>query len=197
MEDVKKKPGRPKKVIENEDIKITTISATSPNAVEKKRLVLSDLDELVVKSNVFGELIYINDRTGDQFIWENYGEEQTLTAKDIRDMKARQQMFFKEDWVSIIDSHSVDMTIYTLKDIYDALQVGRYYDENAIAFELDDIFTMNEKEMRETISIMSDTIKRTVVIRANDKIKDGSLDSISKVKLLEEVLNCELASPED
>ena len=196
MEDVKKKPGRPKKVIENEDVKTTT-TATIPKTVEKKRLVLSDLDELVVKSNVFGELIYINDRTGDQFIWENYGEEQTLTAKDIRDMKARQQMFFKEDWVSIIDSHSVDMSVYTLKDIYDALQVGRYYDENAIAFELDDIFSMNEKEMRETIASMSDTIKKTVVIRANDKIKDGSLDSISKVKLLEEILNCELASPED
>lgn len=186
MEEIKKKPGRPKKIVSDEEIK-----------TEKKRLVLSDLDELVVKSNVFGELIYINDRTGDQFIWENYGEEQTLTAKDIRDMKARQQMFFKEDWVSIIDSHSVDMSVYTLKDIYDALQVGRYYDENAIAFELDDIFSMNEKEMRETIASMSDTIKRTVVIRANDKIKDGSLDSISKVKLLEKVLNCELASPED
>lgn len=196
MEDVKKKPGRPKK-IENDDVKTTTTIAMAPKTVEKKRLVLSDLDELVVKSNVFGELIYINDRTGDQFIWENYGEEQTLTAKDIRDMKARQQMFFKEDWISIIDSHSVNMSEYTLKDIYDALQVGRYYDENVIAFELDDIFSMNEKEMRETIASMSDTIKRTVVIRANDKIKDGSLDSISKVKLLEEVLNCELASPED
>ncbi len=196
MEDVKKKPGRPKK-IENDDVKTTTTIAMVPKTVEKKRLVLSDLDELVVKSNVFGELIYINDRTGDQFIWENYGEEQTLTAKDIRDMKARQQMFFKEDWISIIDSHSVNMSEYTLKDIYDALQVGRYYDENVIAFELDDIFSMNEKEMRETIASMSDTIKRTVVIRANDKIKDGSLDSISKVKLLEEVLNCELASPED
>ncbi|GLB26602.1 hypothetical protein LXJ15735_28430 [Lacrimispora xylanolytica] len=196
MEDVKKKPGRPKK-IENVDVKTTTTIAIAPKTVEKKRLVLSDLDELVVKSNVFGELIYINDRTGDQFIWENYGEEQTLTAKDIRDMKARQQMFFKEDWISIIDSHSVNMSEYTLKDIYDALQVGRYYDENVIAFELDDIFSMNEKEMRETIASMSDTIKRTVVIRANDKIKDGSLDSISKVKLLEEVLNCELASPED
>lgn len=196
MEDVKKKPGRPKK-IENDDVKTTTTIAIAPKTVEKKRLVLSDLDELVVKSNVFGELIYINDRTGDQFIWENYGEEQTLTAKDIRDMKARQQMFFKEDWISIIDSHSVNMSEYTLKDIYDALQVGRYYDENVIAFELDDIFSMNEKEMRETIASMSDTIKRTVVIRANDKIKDGSLDSISKVKLLEEVLNCELASPED
>lgn len=196
MEEVKKKPGRPKKVVENEDIKTTTITATEKE-VGKKRLVLSDLDELVVKSNVFGELIYINDRTGDQFIWENYGEEQTLTAKDIRDMKARQQMFFKEDWVSIIDSHSVDMDKFTLKDIYDALQVGRYYDEKAVDFELDDIFSMNETKMRETIFSLSDTIKRTVVIRANDKIKDGSLDSISKVKLLEEVLNCELASPED
>ena len=44
---------------------------------------------------------------------------------------------------------------------------------------------------------MSESVKRSAIIRANDKIKDGSLDSIKKVKLLEEVLGCELTSPED
>ncbi len=194
MEEVKKKPGRPKKAtVENN----TPTTNTEKVTKAKERLVLKDTDEVVVRSNVFGELIYINDRTGDQIVWENYGDEQVLSAKDIRDMKAKQQSFFKEGWISIIDSSCVNFDEYTLKDVYDALQIGRYYAEDLVGFDLDTVFTLSEDALRKKVANMSNTVKRTVIIRANDKIKDGSLDSIKKVKLLEEVLGCELTSPED
>ena len=51
--------------------------------------------------------------------------------------------------------------------------------------------------MKKYIKLMPATIRETIAVRANDKIKDGSLDSISKVKTLEEILGCELASPTD
>ncbi len=194
MEETKKKPGRPKKsTVENNTITTNTEKVTKT----KERLVLKDTDEVVVKSNVFGELIYINDRTGDQIVWENYGDEQVLSAKDIRDMKAKQQSFFKEGWISIIDSNCVNFDEYTLKDVYDALQIGRYYADDLVSFDLDTVFTLSEDALRKKVTNMSNTVKRTVIIRANDKIKDGSLDSIKKVKMLEEVLGCELTSPED
>jgi hypothetical protein len=44
---------------------------------------------------------------------------------------------------------------------------------------------------------MTQTIKESLIVHANELIKSGILDSISKVKSLEEVLNCELASPDD
>ncbi len=194
MEEVKKKPGRPKKsTVENNTNTTNTEKVTKP----KEKLVLKDTDEVVVKSNVFGELIYINDRTGDQIVWENYGDEQVLSAKDIRDMKAKQQSFFKEGWISIIDSSCVNFDEYTLKDVYDALQIGRYYADDLVSFDLDTVFTLSEDALKKKVANMSNTVKRTVIIRANDKIRDGSLDSIKKVKLLEEVLGCELTSPED
>lgn len=164
MEEVKKKPGRPKKsTVENN----TNTTNTEKVTKVKEKLVLKDTDEVVVKSNVFGELIYINDRTGDQIVWENYGDEQVLSAKDIRDMKAKQQSFFKEGWISIIDSSCVNFDEYTLKDVYDALQIGRYYAEDLVSFDLDTVFTLSEDSLRKKVANMSNTVKRTVIIRAN------------------------------
>ena len=108
MEETKKKPGRPKKAVVNDNVKDTTNTTIETVKKPKERLVMKDTDEVVVRSNVFGELIYINDRTGDQIIWENCEEEQVMSAKDVRDMKAKQQSFFKEGWISIVDSPDVD-----------------------------------------------------------------------------------------
>ena len=108
MEETKKRPGRPKKAVVNDNEKDTTNTTIETVKKPKERLVMKDTDEVVVRSNVFGELIYINDRTGDQITWENYEEEQVMSAKDIRDMKARQQSFFKEGWSFIIDSPALD-----------------------------------------------------------------------------------------
>ena len=197
MEETKKRPGRPKKDVVNNNVKDTTNTNIETVKKTKERLVMKDTDEVVVKSNVFGELIYINDRTGDQIIWENCNEEQVLSVRDIRDMKAKQHSFFKEGWISITDSPDVDFEEYTMKEVYDALQIGRYYNDNLVSFNIDDIFVMSEDALRKKISTMSEGIKRSIVVRANEKIMDGSLDSLKKVKLLEEVLGCELTSPED
>ena len=197
MEETKKRPGRPKKAVVNDNVKDTTNTTVETAKKTKERLVMKDNDEVVVSSNVFGELIYINDRNGDQIIWENCGEEQVLSVRDIRDMKAKQHSFFKEGWISITDSPDVDFEEYTMKEVYDALQIGRYYNDNLVSFNIDDIFVMSEDALRKKISTMSEGIKRSIVVRANEKIIDGSLDSLKKVKLLEEVLGCELTSPED
>ena len=194
MEDTKKRPGRSKKVETLDTSKVEQKSISKP---KKQKLVLKDDDELLVKSNVFGGLLYINHKTGDETNWVDQGDIQPMSARDLKDMKAKQLSFFKENWISIIDSDDVDFDEYTINDIYDALQVGRYYKDTVIPNDLDEIFTWSIDEMKTKIKLMPVTIRETIIIRANDKIKDGTLDSISKVKAIEEVLGCELASPED
>ena len=193
-ETIKKKAGRSKKIETLDTSKVEQKIISKP---KKQKLVLKDDDELLVKSNVFGGLLYINHKTGDETNWADQGDVQPMSARDLKDMKAKQLSFYTENWISIIDSDDVDFNVYTINDIYDALQVGRYYKDTVIPNDLDEIFTWSIDEMKTKIKLMPVTIRETIIIRANDKIKDGTLDSISKVKAIEEVLGCELASPED
>lgn len=195
-----KKAGRPKKAVQNkvDNVKNEEVKEVKAKEVKRKeKLKLDDSIELEVKSNVFGQLIYINHKTGDETIWDNQGDIQVVTARDLKDMKAKQKAFYENNWISIVGSPDIDEDEYSVADIYDALQVTRYYKDYNIPEDLDEVFSWSVNELEEKLLKMPTSIRETIAIRANEKIKDGTLDSISKIKTIEEVLGCELASPED
>lgn len=168
-------------------------SAAKSNTVKIK---LDDTVSLLVNSNVFGELIYRNLKTGDEYRWKNMGDVQSLYVSDIRAMKFSQKRFLEENWLLISGFENPDEEQETLKiqDIYEALQISQYYKPALTKEDLDRIFTWSKEEVRQKLSNLSPTMKETIIIRANELIQEGTLDSISKVHVLEEVLNTELAS---
>ena len=194
MEETKKKPGRPRKVA-TDAVEQPVVS--KPVKQKKEKLKLSDSSDVLVRSNVFGRLIYIDHKTDDETNWEHAGDEQVLTVRELLNMKAKQSIFFKENWISIVGSDDVDMDEYSVADIYEALNISRYYKDSVVPDDLAEVFDWSENAVREKIKLFPVTIRESIIIMANDKIMDGTLDSISKVKLFEEVLECELASPND
>lgn len=165
----------------------------------KKRLKLDDDVLLSVKSNVFGRLIYINHKNGDEIQWEEYGEVQPLSVGDLRAMKAKQPDFFKENWITIIGIESADDDYdnVDISEIYDSLMISQYYQKSECPNDLNDIFNWSTDKIRETLPKMTSSVKTSIIIRANELIENGSLDSIAKVKTIEESLNCTLTSPEN
>lgn len=197
------KPGRPKKVEtvdKNASIKMTKIEEKTQSTVaDKKKLKLNDNVSILVASNIFGELIYVNHKTGDKYTWENMGDVQSLYVSDIRAMKSNQRKFLEENWIVIIGiaDTSEEYENVDLAEIYEALQISNYYKEFLCPSNLNDVFNWSVDEIRNKVSKMPTSTKETIAIRANELIKAGIIDSISKVKVLEEVIGCELASEND
>jgi hypothetical protein len=167
--------------------------------ITKKKLKLDDDVVISVKSNVFGALIYVNHKTGDETIWENMGDTQPLSVSDLRAMKAKQLMFFKENWITIdgIEDADSDFDDVEVSEIYDALQISQYYKDYICPDNLNVVFNWTVDEIKNKLPRMTKSVKESIAIRANELIKEGILDSISKLKALEEVLGCELASAND
>lgn len=182
---------------EVKDTKKTTTKSTKP--VVKKRLKLADDVLIAVKSNVFGRLTYINHKTGDETRWENFGEVQPLSVGDLRAMKAKQLSFFKENWITIdgIEEADEEFDDVEVDEIYDALQISKYYSNFLCPDNINEIFNWSVADIKNKIPRMTKSVQESIVVRANELIKEGILDSISKVKALEEVLGCELATYED
>ena len=192
------KPGRPKKT-ESVENTVNTDSKTGTVVKEKKKLKLDDNVSILVASNIFGELIYVNHKTGDKYTWENMGDVQSLYVSDIRAMKSNQRKFLEENWIVItgIADTSDEYENVDLTEIYEALQISNYYKEFLCPSNLNDVFNWSNDEIRNKVSKMPTSTKETIAIRANELIKAGIIDSISKVKVLEEVIGCELASEND
>ena len=175
------------------------VETTKIKSVPKRRLKLDDDVLLSVKSNVFGRLIYINHKNSDETQWEEYGEIQPLSVGDLRAMKAKQPDFFKENWITIvgIESADDDYDDIDMSEIYESLMISQYYQKSECPDDLNDVFSWSVDKIRETLPKMTASVKTSIIIRANELIENGSLDSISKVKAIEEALNCTLTSPED
>ena len=188
-----------KKPIENQKVKEIEEIIVKDVTPMKKKIKFSDDTLISVKSNVFGTLIYINHKTGDEVRWDNFGETQTLSVGDLRAMKAKQLAFYKENWIVFegIEDSSEEYEDIDVQDIYDVLQVSQYYKDYLCPNDLNEVFNWTTTEMRNKIPRMTKSVREAIAIRANELITEGILDSMSKVKTLEEILNCQLASDND
>ena len=118
--------------------------------------------------------------------------------EDKKDVKDDTHWIFKENWITIlgIDSADDEYDDVTVEEIYDALMISQYY-KSDIPDDIGEIFNWTPDKIRETLPKLTSSMKTSVIIRANELIENGTLDSISRVKAIEESLNCVLASPKD
>ena len=178
-----------------EEKKVTRVDKKE-NTVQKQKPKLDDSVLIRVKSNTYGHLIYINQRTGDRTDWENFGDEQTITMGDLRAMRGTQNAFYSDNMIIVVGCEDDRYKDLTPADIYDALMVSKYYKHLIDPDNFSSLFYMDEGNLKERISAMSSNARINLVLALNESIRNGSLDSIRRVHLFEELLGCELATIE-
>ena len=103
-------------------------------------------------------------------------------------MRNTQRSFFEKNWIFIQDTDE-----YSATDIYAALAVEKYYKNVIVGEDLDSLFTMAPDEIKETISTLSDGVKQNIASIAKWKIESGELDSINRIKALEESIGLDFS----
>ena len=136
---------------------------------------------VVVKNGFHGKLVFVSKRTGEVYIWEEYGDEQELELRDLRDAKNSSKDFFINNWFMFDDEW-----------ILDYLGVRQYYKGVIRIEDFDSIFDKDPDELKEFVSGMSDGQKTSVLYRATELIASGAIDSRKKIAALEEALGMEL-----
>ena len=174
--------------------KNVTPKTSKTETKQREKLVLNNDVILNVQSTTFGKLVYVNSQTGDKVVWENENEIQQVSAGNIREMKSRQPGFFKNYWIRIIGIEDLDETYQdrTVEEIYKALTLQQYYENSMV--DVEDLILNHTDELSTYLSKMGKTFKTSLIIRCNDMIKSRKLDSFSKIKQLEQILETELAS---
>lgn len=166
------------------------------NEESEQRLDISNLplNTLVwVRSNCYGELIYISAKTGFSTSWESYGARQPMTLEELIIMR-NSTNFFKKNRVVIDGFQDSDYEyLYTVEEILDFLNVKQYYQDAICPKNIDDIFKFSPSDIESRVPKMSSGVKSTITVRANELIKSGELDSLKTISALEKALNCQLS----
>lgn len=160
------------------------------------RVIIDDSAMINVRSNVFGELFYIDPVTREEISWPHCGETQILTMSALRHMKNGAIKFFVNNLILITGFADSNADKFEVADIYKALGVQQYYKNYLDPTDYEDICSWSPAEIRAKVALMPQGAKQQLVVALNTYIEKGVLDSLKAIKAFEEALDCELARPE-
>lgn len=187
-----------KKVVDMSDV-IVHGDDNSPidfNDVSPTPVRIDDSAIVNVRSNVFGELIFIDPVTNEKMKWEHCGEILPLQFITLRHMKTGAAKFFANQLIVITGFADDNADKYTPADIYKALFITQYYKNFLDPANYDDICSWTPDDIKQKISMLTTGAKGKLVVALNTYIEKGILDSLKAIKAFEEALGCDLKRPE-
>lgn len=141
-----------------------------------------DPNQIVTVRNGFqGRLVYQSKKTGEVFIWENFGAEQDMELSELKSARSSSKKFFINNWFMIDDP-----------EVIDYLGMSQYYKFALKINEFDSLFSKSADEVRKIVSRLSDGQKKSVAYRARQLIGLGEIDSNKVISALEESLGVDL-----
>lgn len=153
---------------------------------ESKPIIPKDVDPntiVLVKNGFQGKLVYISPRTHEKFVWDNFGDEQELELRELRNAKSSAKKFFQNNWF-MFDEDDAWVIPY--------LGLQRYY-QHAISLEdFDEVFRKSPAEITKLINSLSKGQKKSLSYRARQLVISGDIDSRKVIAALESALDTEL-----
>lgn len=179
----------------NETEKTTAKTRTSRSAVKKTEMsveekampiVAKEIDQnqiIVVRSGFHGRLVYRSPRTREKFVWGEFGDEQEMELRELRNAKSSNKKFFENNWFMFDEEYEW---------VIGYLGLNQYY-KNALSLEeFDALFRKTPAEIEKSIARLSNGQKKSVGYRAKQLIADGEIDSNKAIAALEKALGIEL-----
>ena len=171
-----------------------TAKATKP--VTESKVVKDIVEENVVKefkpddmiqciSVTAGELMMIGKKTNALYRWANYGDTAYVEFQDLKAEVHNAKSPFIYSPLFMIE----DEEVLSLSDFN---KVNEVY-KNAISIdEIDSFFSLSDQQFSSQLKKLPVGIKETIKSIAVDKLEDGSLDSIRKIKIMDSILGTDL-----
>jgi len=159
---------------------------STPIVEEPKTLIPKDVDIhqfITVRNGFHGRLIYISKRTGEEFYWNSFGDEQDIELIDLKSAKSASKDFFANNYFMFNEDDDW---------VIDYLGVRQYYKSGMTVDNYDELFSKSPSEVEEIISKMTPGQRRSVAYRASQLIADGKIDSYKVILALEKYLGIEL-----
>lgn len=145
-----------------------------------------DMNQTITVRNGFhGILVYKSRRTGEEYVWNEFGDEQDMELSELKNAKDTKKKFFEANWFVFDDEFDW---------VLDFLKVRHFYKNAMPIDDYDEFFKKSADEIIEIINGMSDGQKKSLAYRAKEMIEQDEIDSISVIKALEEGLGIKIAN---
>ena len=148
----------------------------------KPKKKFSDSDGIVCRSITQGGLFMEGAKTRMLYEWVNYGDKTLVEYADLASAVRVKSSFVFTPLFIVEDEDFIEE--------FD--QLKKFYTENHTVQDLESILRLSAEDMMTEISALPKSAVESLKVIAASAITDGTLDSVSKIKVLDELFGTNL-----
>lgn len=139
-------------------------------------------DMVPCRSVTYGELLLPGTKSKMLYTWSNYGDTTDVEFQDLQALKSTRSTYLFKPRFIIDDEELVEQWKSDLGKVYDDI----------IAIDVEALFKLPTNQLKAKLKKAPVGIQQAVKNLAGEKIMNGSLDSLAKIKAIDEVLGTDL-----
>lgn len=160
------------------EVKETKSKKSTPKEVRK----YAPGDMIPCRSITYGELLLTGSKTKLLYTWANYGDVTEMEFQDLQALRSTRSSYLFKPRFIIEDEELVEQWKGDFGKIY----------SDIVEMDVEDIFRLPLNQFKAKLKKAPVGIQQAVKNVAGEKIMNGSLDSLAKIKAIDEILGTEL-----
>lgn len=140
-------------------------------------------DEMIpCRSMTYGELLLTGTKSKILYTWANYGDVTDMEFQDLQALKSTRSSYLFKPRFIIEDPELVEQ--------WDS-DLGKMY-KDIVDIDVEDMFKLPLNQFKSRLKKAPVGVQQAVKNIAGEKILNGTLDSLAKIKAIDEILNTDL-----
>ena len=156
------------------------VEETKPIAKQPKKFAQDDM--ILCRSVTYGELLLTGPKSKLLYSWANYGDVTEIPFQDLQALRSTRSSYLFRPRFIIEDEDLVELWAKDLKDMYN----------NLVDDDDDALFKLPLNQFKSKLKKAPRGVQQAVKNIAGEKILNGSLDSLAKIKAIDEILGTDL-----
>ena len=136
------------------------------------------------RSVCYGELVLEGYKSKILYTWANCGDYADVEYQDLQALQSRKSRFLTDPLFIIEDEELVEQWGSLLKPVYSKIEED----------DIEQLLKLAPAQLKKKLKNMPNGIKESIKTMAAAKIMSGELDSLNRIKAIDEVLGTELTS---
>lgn len=155
--------------------------SSTPEEKPYRRVEIDRYEPIPVMNATSGQLVFISNKTGIEYNWEEYGDVEYLEYQELLTMRSGHKKFLHEPYIIILHDDAVNN-----------LGLTKMYENLIDLDDIESIFKLPLAKFKEVIDSSPRGVVHTIITKARKLHSQGKLDSISKVNYLNEKFNTDI-----
>ncbi len=174
-----------KKVIENtenEAVEEAVVETKKTNTSVKAPRKYAPDEMIPCRSITYGELLLTGTKSKILYTWANYGDITEMEFQDLQALRSTRSSYLFKPRFIIEDTELVEQWNNDLGKMY----------KDIIDVDVEDMFRLPLNQFKSKLKKAPSGIQQAVKNVAGEKILNGTLDSLAKIRAIDEILDTDL-----